>query len=417
MVPRQAYRRTREATRARCIDTPGDPPQTCAGGTVPHAARRFARRNRRFRIGRHAHRARLLILRPDPPAHPPAATESSCRQDACMSLPEVAPSPAGHARSPTLSVVSPVYGCADCLSELCSRIATAAAELSVDYEIVLVCDASPDAAWPRMQELSAADARIKGLRFSRNFGQHSAIAAGLAHARGRWIVVLDCDLQDPPAAIPALYAKAQQGFDVVVAERKRRKDGFFKRLSSRLFYRTLAWLTGDAYNPETANFGIYSRRVVDTVLTLQESGRFFPLLVRWSGFPYATLAVEHGSRASGRSGYTLVAAIRLALDVITSYSDQPLRLVAKLGLLFGLLSFVFVGLGLWKYFAGDIAVAGYTSIIASIWLVGGTILLSLGVVGLYIGRIFNEVKRRPHYVVAERLNLDASPTLDGRGGR
>lgn len=331
-----------------------------------------------------------------------------------MNLQAGAPFLSGSVPTPVLSVVSPVYGCADCLSELCRRVGEAAAKLDVDYEIVLVCDASPDAAWSRMQDLCAADARIKGLRFSRNFGQHSAIAAGLAQARGQWIVVMDCDLQDVPDAIPALYAKAQEGFDVVVAERKQRKDGFLKRLSSRLFYGTLAWLTGDAYNPETANFGVYSRRVIDTLVRMPEGGRFFPLMVRWSGFPYTTLEVEHGSRASGRSGYTLMAAIRLALDVITSYSDQPLRLVAKLGVLFGLLSFVFVALSVWKYLAGNIEVAGYTSIVASIWLVGGTILVSLGVVGLYVGRIFNEVKRRPHYVISERLNVDGNARDSGR---
>lgn len=306
---------------------------------------------------------------------------------------------------PVLSVVSPVYGCAGCLEALCERIAAAVAPLGVDHEIVLVCDASPDGAWARIRELAARDPRVRGLNLSRNFGQHPAITAGLAHARGDWVVVLDCDLQDPPEAIPALFERARAGFDAVVAQRKARKDGAIKRALSAAFYGVLSWLTGERYDPETANFGIYSRRLVDTVLGLPESGRFFPLLVRWAGLPRTTLAVEHAERASGRSGYSLVRLLRLALEVITSHSDRPLRMVAKLGLLFGLASFAFVALSVYRWWVGDIAVAGFTSVIASIWLVGGATITSLGIVGIYVGRIFNETKRRPVYVIGETVNL------------
>jgi dolichol-phosphate mannosyltransferase len=306
---------------------------------------------------------------------------------------------------PVLSVVSPVYGCAGCLEALCERIAAAVAPLGLEHEVVLVCDASPDDAWARIVEIAGRDPRVRGLRLSRNFGQHPAITAGLAHARGDWVVVLDCDLQDPPEAIPALLARAREGFDAVVAQRKRRKDGVLKRGLSAAFYGVLSWLTGERHDPETANFGIYSRRVVDTLLRMPESGRFFPLLVRWTGLPRTTLAVEHGERASGRSGYSLVGLLRLALEVITSHSDRPLRQVAKLGLLFGLGSFAFVGVSIYRWLVGDIAVAGFTTIIASIWLVGGATITSLGLVGIYVGRIFNETKRRPVYVVGEVVNL------------
>jgi dolichol-phosphate mannosyltransferase len=307
--------------------------------------------------------------------------------------------------NPVLSVVSPVYGCAGCLESLCERIAAAIAPLGLAYEIVLVCDASPDGAWARIRELAVRDPRVRGINLSRNFGQHPAITAGLAHARGEWVVVLDCDLQDPPESIPALMARAREGFDAVVVQRKRRKDGVIKRALSAAFYGVLSWLTGERYDPETANFGIYSRRLVDTVLGLPESGRFFPLLVRWAGLPRTTLPVEHAERASGRSGYSLVRLLRLALEVITSHSDRPLRLVAKLGLLFGLASFGFVAASVYRWWVGDIAVAGFTSVIASIWLVGGATITSLGIVGIYVGRIFNETKRRPVYVVGETINV------------
>lgn len=310
--------------------------------------------------------------------------------------------------APKLSIVAPVYGCSGCLEELCSRIERAVAPLHLEYEIVLVCDASPDDAWARMRELAQRDTRIVCLRLSRNFGQHNAISAGLAHARGERVVVLDCDLQDRPEEIPVLHAKADEGFDAVVAQRIVRRDGVFKRGFSRAFYATLSYLTGERYDPQTANFGIYSRRVVDAIVAMPESGRFFPLLVRWTGFPRTTVPVQHAERGAGRSGYTFMGLIRLALNVITSHSDRPLRMVAKLGLLFGVLSFVLVGLSVYRYLDGDIAVAGFTTIVASIWLVGGATIFCLGIVGLYVGRIFTETKQRSHYVVSEALNLSAS---------
>lgn len=317
---------------------------------------------------------------------------------------------------PQLSVVSPVYGCAGCLESLHERVAHAAAQLGVTHELLLVCDASPDDAWCRMQELAAQDSRVRCLRLSRNFGQHAAISAGLARARGDWVVVMDCDLQDPPEAIPALYRRALEGVDAVIAQRIRRKDSLAKRALSRAFYAVLSWLTGETFDPRTANFGVYSRRVVNAVLALPESGRFFPLLIRWAGFPRATLPVEHAGRAEGKSGYRLGALLRLALEVITSHSDRPLRLVAKMGLAFGLTAFVFVAVSVYRYLAGDIAVAGFTSIIASIWLVGGATITSLGIVGIYVGRIFNETKRRPHFVVAETLNMDPADCGDTAAG-
>lgn len=310
----------------------------------------------------------------------------------------------GQAARPTISVVSPVYGCAGCIERLCERIFAALTPYGCEVEIILVCDASPDDAWARIAEVAALDPRVRGLRFSRNFGQHAAISAGLAESRGDWVVVMDCDLQDVPEFIPALLARAEEGFDAVVAERKQRRDGWFKRAASRAFYSTLGYLTGERYNAETANFGIYRRALVDAILAMPESARFFPLLVRWVGFRQTTLPVQHAERDAGRSGYSLRKALQLALDAITSFSDRPLRIVVRIGMLFSLVSFLFVAYSITRYLAGDIAVAGFTSIIASVWLVGGVTIACLGVVGLYVGRIFGEAKRRPHYVVAERVN-------------
>lgn len=306
-----------------------------------------------------------------------------------------------------LSVVSPVYGCAGCLEDLCDRLRATLAPLQVAFEIILVCDASPDGSWPRIRELASGDTRIAGICLARNAGQHNAISAGLEHAHGERVVVMDCDLQDAPEAIPTLYAKAQAGYDVVFARRTGRRDSWSKRFFSRAFYRTLGYLTGTRYDAATANFGIFSARAVRAVNAMRERGRFFPLMVRWAGFPEATVPVEHAARAVGTTSYSFGKLLRLALDIVLSYSDKPLRLVAKAGVVFALVAFVLAIWSVYRFLHGDVAVAGYTSIMASIWLLGGVSTFSIGVVGLYVGRVFNDTKQRPYYAVRETINLSA----------
>jgi polyisoprenyl-phosphate glycosyltransferase len=307
--------------------------------------------------------------------------------------------------APEISVVSPVYCCAECLRALVARIVETIGAMGKTFEIVLVNDASPDASWDVLRELAAADARVKAIALSRNFGQHYAIAAGLEHARGRWIVVLDCDLQDRPEEIAALYAKAQTGFDVVFGEREVRQDGWFKRTSSRAFIALLNYLSGADYDYRTANFGIYSRAVIDAVRSMGDRSRFFPVMVRWAGFRRASIPVQHDARGDGGSSYTLRKLVRLALDIILSYSDKPLRLVATLGLIVSLIAIAMTIFSVYRYVVGDISVAGYTSLIASMWLLAGVLLFCMGIIGLYVGRVFETVKQRPNFVVRERINL------------
>jgi dolichol-phosphate mannosyltransferase len=307
--------------------------------------------------------------------------------------------------APRISIVSPVYCCGGCLRELCTRLGETLAGIGETYEIVLVDDASPDDAWRVMRELCIADPRIKALSLSRNFGQHYAIAAGLEHARGEWVVVLDCDLQDRPEEIAALYANAQEGFDIVFAEREKRQDGWFKRNASRAFIAMLNWLSGADYDYRTANFGIYSRAVIDAVRSMGDRSRFFPVLVRWTGFRATSVAVRHDARAEGRSSYSLRKLLRLALDIVLSSSDKPLRLVALLGIVVSIVAIGMTGYSLVRYLKGDVTVAGYTSVIASMWLLAGVILFCMGIIGLYVGRVFESVKFRPTFVVREKINL------------
>ncbi|WHZ19737.1 MAG: hypothetical protein OJF55_001886 [Rhodanobacteraceae bacterium] len=307
---------------------------------------------------------------------------------------------------PELSIVVPVYGCEGCLEELSERIRDTARRMGKSHEIILVCDASPDHSWDRICELAVRDPCIRGLRLTRNFGQHRAISAGIEHASGHWIVVMDCDLQDSPESIEPLYTHALKGHDVVFARRIDRRDTFLKRLFSRNFYRVLGYLTGTRYEADTANFGIFSARVIAAVNALPERDRFFPLMVRWYGFPTALLPVAHAARKTGTSSYSFGKLLRLALEIILSYSDKPLRLVVKAGLAFSVLAFLLVLFSLYRYLHGEVAVAGYTSIIASIWFLGGMMIFCIGIVGLYVGRMFNEVKHRPYYAISERVNMD-----------
>ena len=302
---------------------------------------------------------------------------------------------------PTFSFVSPVYQAEGLVAELVRRLVLAGEALGASFEIVLVDDRSPDGSWARIQALAARDPRVRGLRLSRNFGQHRAITAGLEQCRGEWVVVLDCDLQDRPEEIPVLYAQAQAGYDLVLARRTARQDSWSKKLLSRLFYRVLSYLTEVPQDPAVANFGIYHRRVIAAVLAMRESIRYFPTMVRWVGLRTGYLDVAHNGRAEGRSSYGLGRRLHLGLDVLLANSDKPLRLTVKAGLLLSGGAFLLVPVTLFRYWAGQIYQPGYTSLIISIWFFSGLLLSVLGMVGLYIGKTFEQVKNRPLYIVDE----------------
>ncbi|WP_225586986.1 glycosyltransferase family 2 protein [Algoriphagus sp. Y33] len=300
-----------------------------------------------------------------------------------------------------LSIVSPVYRAENVLAELITRIKFAMPD--PEFEIILVDDYSPDNSWTEIERLSGIHPEVKGIKLSRNFGQHYAITAGLDTAKGDWIIVMDCDLQDRPEEIPNLLRKAEEGYDVVLARRANRQDGFFKRLASKIFYRTLAWLTGSTQDESIANFGIYHRKVIREIVGMRESIRYFPTMVKWVGFRQTTLDVFHAERGEGSSNYGFKRLFNLALDIMLAYSDKPIRLTVKLGLLIALTGFLFALYTLYKYLHGDIVVAGYASLIISLWMLAGFLLITLGVVGLYIGKTFEGVKNRPIYIVEKRI--------------
>jgi glycosyltransferase involved in cell wall biosynthesis len=303
-----------------------------------------------------------------------------------------------------ISVVSPVYQTAQIVPRLVSEVSSALSELTDSYEIILVDDRSRDDSWNAIKRECNQNSHVKGFRLSRNFGQHSAITAGLGFAKGDWIVVMDCDLQDRPDQISILYHKALEGYDIVIARRRVRRDSRLKRLGSRAFYSVFSYLTETTQDAAIANFGIYHKKVIDAVLDMDDSIRYFPAMVQWVGFQSTRVDVEHSSRAQGESTYNLRKLLRLAINNIISFSDKPLRLVAQGGLILSAISFVIGFLYLGGYLLGIIKLAGYTSLIISIWLTAGINIFVLGLVGIYVGKAFENIKGRPIFIIDEAIN-------------
>lgn len=303
-----------------------------------------------------------------------------------------------------ISIVSPVYNSSSTLSALSAGLREHLQGLGEDHEIILVDDGSPDNSWELIERIAEAHPEVRGIKLRRNFGQHHAIIAGLQQTRGEWVVVMDCDLQDNPAEIPALYRQAIKGFPIVTASRTDRKDPAFKKWTSRLFWKTLGYITGKPLNYKVANFGIYHREVVDAIIALNEPIPFFPTMVLWTGFRSATIDVEHGSRHSGTTSYSYSRMFKLAIDIILANSGKPIRFIIRLGFSISLISFL---IGAYAYFMQPehhIIIPGFTSLILSIWFLGGLTILFLGILGLYFGNTFEGVKGRPDYIIEKKTN-------------
>jgi len=300
-----------------------------------------------------------------------------------------------------ISVVIPVYACCKSLDQLYKRLNQSLSKITESFEIIMINDASPDNAWEEIVELSKEDARVKGINLSRNFGQHKAITAGLDYALGDWMVVMDCDLQDQPEEIVKLYNKAQEGYEIVFGRRVQRKDSFFKKLGSKLFYKVYDYFTDSNVDNTIANFSIISNKVLNTLKTMQEQNRTYPLFVNWIGFKRTEVNIEHSSREDGKSSYTLTKLVNLAIDSIVSQSNKPLRLSIKFGFTIALLSLLYGSWLVLKYFAFSTPVKGWTSVMVSIYFIGGLLFANMGILGLYIGKIFDETKNRPLYIVQD----------------
>jgi dolichol-phosphate mannosyltransferase len=305
----------------------------------------------------------------------------------------------------SISVVIPVYGCKTVLVELYIRLKSVLGKISDEFEIIFVNDCGPDKAWDAIIDMAKLDDRVKGIDFSRNFGQHNAIFAGLEHCSCEWIVVMDCDLQDRPEEITNLYNKAMEGFDAVLARRVQRQDTFSKKLFSLIFYKLFGYLTNTKYDNTVANFGIYSRPVIEAVLSMKDKVRVFPVLLQWVGFNKYHLDVVHNERVQGKSSYSYSKLIKLAIDIVISFSNKPLILTIRFGLMISFLSLIIGILYAYLYFSGQIPVPGYASIVISIWFLSGLIIFAIGILGIYIDKLFDAAKDRPNYIIKNKLNI------------
>ena len=302
-----------------------------------------------------------------------------------------------------ISVVIPIYGCKNALVELYERLTKSLKQITNNYEIILVNDNCPQNSWEVIEQITDKDEKVVGIELSRNFGQMKAILAGLDYSTGDYVVVMDCDLQDKPEEIINLYNKINEGYDVVFAKRKNRKDSFFKILVSKMFYKIYSSAIGQKYDPELCNFSISTRNVINNYCKMREEHRAFVMYLQWMGFKQTSIEVEHDKRKEGKSSYNFKKRIKMALDILLSQSDKFLKIIVSFGLAMSILSFIGIICLVIMHFCTDF-VLGWPSIIAIICLMGGIITFVVGIVGLYVGNIFMQVKERPLYIIRSIKN-------------
>ena len=310
---------------------------------------------------------------------------------------------------PELSVVVPVYDEEAVLPELHRRMQAVLVNNAPNYELVYVDDGSSDESPAILLAAAAADPRVRVLRLSRNFGHQAAVTAGIEHARGDAVVVIDADLQDPPEVIPALVAQWRAGFEVVSAVRAVREGESPLRLALiKVFYRLLHCISAVDLTPDVGDFRLIDRRVADALNHLPERNRYVRGLVRWLGFRHVEVPYRRAGRYAGTTKYPYIKLIRLALDGITSFSTLPLTIVTYLGFGVSAVSLLLVVYALYGRFVGGRTPEGWTSVFVAVAFLAGIQLVAIGVLGAYVGRIFEEVKGRPLYIVASDTDTAAA---------
>jgi glycosyltransferase involved in cell wall biosynthesis len=306
--------------------------------------------------------------------------------------------------APLLSIVSPVYRSAPIVAPLVERIVAAVTPVTANFEIVLVDDCSPDDSWAQIVAAAQREPRLRGLRLSRNFGQHPAITAGLAHARGDYVVVMDCDLQDDPAYIPALLAKAREGYDLVLTRKENRAHSWDRNVAARAFTTVFNILSGQVHSdPHLGGFSLLSRKVVDAFLRIHDVHRHYLLILGWMGFKTAVVPVVHQPRHAGKSTYAFGRLVKHAVEGLTSQSTLLLKIAVGLGFAYVCLALAGTIYLCIRYFTQGF-LAGWASTIVLLLASTGLILMSIGVLGIYIGQIFEQVRGRPLYLVQDEVN-------------
>jgi glycosyltransferase involved in cell wall biosynthesis len=298
-----------------------------------------------------------------------------------------------------ISVVVPMLNEESIVDEFVNKVKIELENMELDFEIILIDDGSKDQTWRKIEENAKLDKRVRGLKFSRNFGQHNSITAGLNYSQGDRVIVMDGDLQDRPEIFSKLIERADQGFDIVFVSRMRRPESFLYLLAQRTYYKILNFMTGIELDPRQANFSIISREVVNAFIELSEDKKFYPIMIKWLGFTRSEVAAKHGVRFSGKPSYSFGRRLKLAIDVIISFSNRPLTAIFTLGILLNVLTFTLL--------TSTAFVFGFQRInfqlVTLVYL--GILLNILGILGLYLGRIFNETKNRPSYIISDSIGF------------
>ncbi|NQW41848.1 MAG: glycosyltransferase [Bacteroidetes bacterium] len=314
---------------------------------------------------------------------------------------------------PTISVVIPVYRAENILHELYSQINESFKKINIAYELILVEDCGPDKSWEKIEEICRENHHVKAIKFSRNFGQHYAITAGLQKATGEWVIVMDCDLQDNPKEIYNLYLKATEGYDIVLAKRQNRQHSFIKTLISKLYYKTLSYFTNSNHDSSISNFGIYNKKVTDAFCKMGDSSRNFVTMTKWLGFKVAYVNVEHDKRFDGKSSYSVKKLMILGADTILYFSNKPLYITILVGFIISLLAISSGIFSLLKYLGYGIEISDYRLLSISLWFLSGVILFAQGIIGLYIGKIFDKIKDRPYFIVDKYIHINEDRSSRG----
>ncbi len=310
--------------------------------------------------------------------------------------------------TPQISVVVPVYNEMANLEVLYDALSATMQGVGRSYEVVFVDDGSSDSSFEVIKRLHDKDKRVRGYSFSRNFGHQTALFAGLSQSRGDLIISMDGDMQHPPEMIPELIAKYEEGYDIVNTKRiDAASTGWFKRLTSHWYYKMLNALSDVPIEPAAADFRLMNRKAVDALNSLPEAHRFTRGLVGWMGFRQAIVPYQAAARHAGSSKYTFFKMLRFGLDGIVSFSVKPLRIAFYTGFMVSIGALLYAVYAVVQHFTGS-TVEGWTSILVSVLFIGGVTLLSLGVIGEYIARIFNEVRRRPMYFFKDQVGEEKS---------
>ncbi len=307
--------------------------------------------------------------------------------------------------TPLLSIVSPVYQGEELVDELVRRIVEEIGQLTDQFEVVLVDDGSSDRSWKMIEASCLKDSRIKGIKLSRNFGQHYAVTAGLQYCSGECAVIMDCDLQDNPRDIQLLYEQFKNGYEVVFTKRIRRRHSTFKRISAKIYNTLFKILSDKNYDVDAGSLTLVSRRAKEEFLRLKEKDRLYVQLFKWIGFRSTYVPVEHGERFAGKTTYSFTKLFLVALQGWTSHSHRLLQLSVVGGFLLSIITLL-IGIYIVVLYLFRGFQVGWPSLFVAILFSAGLILMSIGVTGIYIGKIFEEAKDRPLYVVESKLNLE-----------